>query len=171
MTYGLLVLRLVIGGVIAAHGAQKLFGWFGGGGIDGTSKMFASVGFRPPRPYVVLAGAAELVGGLLLVVGFITPLGAATVMGMMLAAIVTVHGPKGFSNTKGGWEFNATLIAAAWALAFTGPGRYSLDREADLTLSGAGWGIATLGIAVVANVAVLAARAVTVPRTGPAESN
>lgn len=113
MSYGLLLLRLVIGGVMAAHGSQKLFGWFGGGGIDGTATMFASVGFRPPRPYAMLAGAAELLGGLLLAIGFLTPLGAAAVMGMMLAAIGTVHGPKGFSNTKGGWEFNVTLAIAA----------------------------------------------------------
>lgn len=158
MDYGPLILRVVVGAVIAVHGAQKLLGWFGGGGLNATATLFASLGFRPPRPYAICAGATELVGGLLLVTGFLTPLGSAAVVGMMLAAIVTVHGSKGFSNTKGGWEFNATLAASAWALAFTGPGRASLDEQADLTFRGGGWGLAALGIAFVATITVLGSR-------------
>jgi putative oxidoreductase len=167
MNFGPLILRVIVGAVVAAHGAQKLFGWFGGGGLHGTSTMFASLGFRPPRPYAILAGATEFLGGLLLVAGFLTPLGSAAVMGMMLAAIVTVHGSKGFSNSKGGWEFNATLAGSAWALAFTGPGRASVDQAADLALLGGGWGLAALSIALVMTIAVLVSRVLTARSASP----
>src|ERR1700682_948015 len=127
MDLGLLILRLAIGGTVAAHGAQKLFGWFGGGGIRGTGAFFEKIGFRPGHVHASLAGLAEFVGGLLLALGFLTAAGSALVVSVMLTAVISVHLPNGFFVTKGGFEYNLALAALAVALAFTGPGAYSLD--------------------------------------------
>jgi putative oxidoreductase len=149
MSYGLLLLRLVVGGTMFAHGAQKLFGWFGGGGIRGTAGFFGSnLGFRAPLAMATLAGLAEA-GGLLLAAGFLTPLAALGIAVVMLTAIAAVHWSKGFFNTNGGFEFNLTLLTAAVALAATGPGRFAVDRAIgwDDNISGAWW---ALGVAVAA---------------------
>jgi putative oxidoreductase len=148
MAYGLLLLRLVVGGTMFAHGAQKLFGWFGGGGLGGTAGFFGSVGFRAPLLMAFLAGLAEA-GGLSLAAGFLTPLAALGIAVVMLTAIRVVHLPKGFFNSAGGYEFNLTLLAAAIALTATGPGRFSVDRAIgwDDNITGAWW---ALGVAVAA---------------------
>ena len=122
MDVGLLLLRLAVGGVMAAHGAQKLFGWFGGYGLEGTSGWLESLGFRPGRIQAAIAGWSEFLGGLLLVLGLLTPLGAAAVIGVMIVAIGSVHWEKGFFNSAGGYEFNLLLAVVAAALAFTGAG-------------------------------------------------
>src|SRR5438876_11448049 len=96
MSIGLLILRLVVGLSLAAHGAQKLFGWFGGHGIAGTGQFLEQLGFRPGRPHAVQAGLAELVGGLFLATGFLTPAAAAAVVAVMVVAAVSVHVKKGF---------------------------------------------------------------------------
>ncbi|MFI8347840.1 DoxX family protein [Streptomyces sp. NPDC085596] len=124
---GLLAVRLGTGGVLCAHGAQKLFGWFGGGGIDGTAKFMESVGYRPGKPSAVASGLAELGGGALLALGLATPAGGAAVAGGMAGA-VSVHRPAGFFAMTGGYEFPAYLGYVATCIGLSGPGRYSLDR-------------------------------------------
>lgn len=158
MEVGLLVVRVVLGSILGAHGAQKLFGWFGGHGLAGTSGWLDSMGFKPARLYATVAGLAELGGGVSLVLGLITPLGAAAVAGVMLVAIATVHWSNGFFNASGGYEFNLLIIATAIALAITGPGEVSIDRLAGWTLAGPAWGVAALGISAAAATSVLALR-------------
>src|SRR5262245_10383726 len=126
MDVGLLVLRLVLGLTFAAHGTQKLFGWFGGYGIAGTGGFLESLGFRPGKVQAVLAGLSELGGGLLVAAGLVTPLGAALIIGVMVAAIGSVHLAKGFWVSNGGYEYNLLVIATAFALACIGPGEYSV---------------------------------------------
>ena len=151
MSYGLLLLRVVLGGTLFAHGAQKLFGWFGGHGRQGTAGFFGSLGFRNAALMAVMAGLAET-GGILLAVGFLTPLAAFGIAVTMIVAIATVHWTKGFFAGNGGYEFNLLIIAGAVALAATGPGRFSIDNAigwAD-NISGLIWGAIVLGAAVVA---------------------
>lgn len=158
MSYGILFLRLVVGLTIAAHGAQKLPGLFGGGGPKGTAASFASLGFRPAAPMAYLAALGEL-SGLLLAAGLATPLAALAIVVVMLTAIITVHWKNGFFSGGGGYEFNLVLLAAAAAVAATGPGRFSVDRAIgwDDRISGAWWGVGVLaaGLALAAlNVAL-----------------
>ena len=158
MEVGLLILRLVVGTTIAAHGAQKLFGWFGGYGIAGTGGWLESLGFRPGKLQATVSALSEFGGGLLLVLGLLTPFGAAAVAGVMVVAIGAVHLPKGFFNGEGGYEFNLVLAISALALAFTGPGRYSLDNAVNLDLAGTEWGLAAVALALIAGVLVLSTR-------------
>ena len=127
MSYGLLLLRVVLGGTLFAHGAQKLFGWFGGHGRQGTAGFFGALGFRNAALMAVMAGLAET-GGLLLALGFLTPLAAFGIAVVMIVAIATVHWTKGFFAGNGGYEFNLLILASAVALAATGPGRFSIDN-------------------------------------------
>ena len=125
--FGLLILRLGIGLILAAHGAQKLFGWWGGPGMAKWAQAVQRLRIRPAQPWAWVAALSEFGGGLLLATGLLSPLGSLAIIGAMLVAIATVHLAKGFWNGKGGFEFNLSLIAGAAALAFTGPGPYSLD--------------------------------------------
>lgn len=149
MDEGTLLLRLVVGLAFAAHGAQKLFGWFGGGGLSGTAGFFGSLGYRWPAALALLAGLAELGGGLLLAAGLATPLAALLICTVMLNAIVTVQWRKGF---LGGYELDATFVAVALAVVATGPGRWSLDRAIgwDDSISGIDWSSVVLVGAIVA---------------------
>jgi putative oxidoreductase len=165
MDAGLLVLRVVLGAIMAAHGAQKLVGWFGGPGLDGTSAGLESMGLKPPRVHAAVGGASEFGGGLLLAFGLLTPLGAAAVAGVMIVAIATVHLKNGFFNALGGYEFNLLIIATAIALAITGPGEISIDSVTGWSLSGPEWGLGALGLAVFAAGSVLATRR---PQPAPA---
>ncbi len=131
---GLLILRLVIGLTLAAHGAQKLFGWFGGSGMDGWTQMVQNLRIRPARPWARVAALAEFGGGLLVALGLLSPLGSLAIAGSMLVAIATVHVAKGFFVTKGGYEFNLTILAAVFAVALTGPGIYSVDNALGIHL-------------------------------------
>jgi putative oxidoreductase len=146
MEFGLLLLRAVVGLLMAAHGAQKLFGWFDGHGIEGTGGFLESLGWRPGRPFAVLLGAAELLGGLALALGFATPVAAALLAGVLANAAWTVHRRNGLWNTEGGYEFPLTLAAAALALAFTGAGALSLDAALGWALAGTGWGLTALAL-------------------------
>jgi putative oxidoreductase len=158
MELGLLLLRVVLGATIAAHGAQKLFGWFGGFGIEGTAGWLGSMGFRSPKAQATLSGLSELGGGLLLALGLLTPLGAAAVAGVMIVAIATVHISNGFFNGAGGYEFNLLIVGAAIALAITGPGSISLDHALGIDLAGPEWGAAALLLALASAGAVLGSR-------------
>src|SRR3954470_15293620 len=125
---GLLALRLGVGGALAAHGAQKLFGWFGGYGPDGTGQFMDSLGFPGSgKRNAILAGLAEFGGGALLALGLATgPAGAAVASEMAVAG--STHAPNGFFNTGGGYELPATFGLVGTVLALTGPGRFSLDH-------------------------------------------
>lgn len=124
---GLLLLRLGAGGVLAAHGTQKLFGWFGGHGIEGTGQFMESVGYTPGKQSAAAAGLAEAGGGALLALGLATPAAGASAAGAMAGASA-VHAPNGFFNANGGYEYAASLGLTAAGLAVTGPGRLSLDH-------------------------------------------
>ncbi|MEU3147591.1 MULTISPECIES: DoxX family protein [unclassified Streptomyces] len=124
---GLLLLRLGTGGALAAHGTQKLFGWFGGGGIEGTGQFMETIGYTPGRVSATTAGLAEAGGGALLALGLATPAAGAAAAGAMAGA-AAVHAPNGFFNQEGGYEHAATLGLTAAGLAVTGPGRLSLDH-------------------------------------------
>ncbi|WP_426450923.1 DoxX family protein [Paenibacillus sp. S-38] len=124
---GLFLVRLVIGVLFIGHGAQKLFGWFGGYGPQGTGGWMESVGIKPGVMMAVLAGLMELVGGLLFTLGLLTPLAAVLLAATMLGAIVKVHGANGLWSTANGYEYPLVLIAAVIGVALTGAGALSLD--------------------------------------------
>jgi putative oxidoreductase len=124
---GLLVVRLVLGLLLAAHGSQKLFGWFGGHGLAGTGGYFDSLGFRPGRTFALASGLAEVGGGLLVALGLLGPVGPALVVSVMLVAALTVHRAGGLFAMTNGVELPLLYAAVAIALALTGPGAYSLD--------------------------------------------
>jgi putative oxidoreductase len=168
MNVGLLVLRIVVGAFFVGHGTQKLLGWFGGHGIAGTGGAFEGMGLRPGRAMATLAGLSELVGGMLFALGLATPLAAALLIATMTLAIAIVHWRHGPWVTEGGWEYNAVLIAVAFATTAVGPGKYSLDRAFGWDLAGLKWALIALGAGVVAAVMVAAAARVrTADATGP----
>ncbi len=151
----LLILRLVIGGAITAHGAQKLFGIWGGPGVKGTRGMMRNLNLWPPRLWAGVAIAGEFGGGLLTLLGFLSPLGPLMMVGQMMMAMGKVHWKNGFWNTKGGIEFPLTLMTIGVALGLTGPGRYSVDRaigfrlpEPVTTLVGLAGTIATVALGI-----------------------
>ena len=155
MSYGLLLLRIVIGGTMFGHGSQKLFGWFGGNGPRSTAGFFGrNLGFQAPLVMAVAAGLAEAGGGALLAAGLVTPLACLAITVVMLNAILTVHWPNGFWNGSGGIEFPLALATVAVALAATGPGRLSLDRAFGWSghLSGVWWGVGVLALALAASI-------------------
>jgi putative oxidoreductase len=133
MDAGLLVARLVLGVLMAAHGSQKLFGWFGGYGVNGTAGFFEALGFRPGRLFVVTAAAAEILGGLLLAAGFLSPVASGAIVAVMIVAGFSVHWTHGLFATTNGIEVPLLYGTGAVALALTGPGAYSIDTLAGLT--------------------------------------
>jgi putative oxidoreductase len=135
MDTGLLLARVVVGSVMAAHGAQKLFGWFGGYGIAGTGGYFESLGFRPGRFFAAAAGFSEAAGGSLLALGLLGPLGPAMIVAVMVVAMATVHWPNGLFAQNGGVEVPLLYAVIAAAIAFTGYGAYSLDAALGLSWS------------------------------------
>jgi putative oxidoreductase len=159
MDLALLVLRLVVGVLFAGHGAQKLFGAFGGGGLDGTAGMFDNIGLRPGWLHARAAGTAEFAGGALLALGLFTPFAAAALIAVMTAAVITVHAPNGIWNTNQGYEFNLVMAAVVFALAGIGAGSWSLDNAFSFDLHGAVWAIGALVVGVIGGVgAVLSGR-------------
>jgi putative oxidoreductase len=127
MDSGLLLLRVPVGLLMAAHGAQKLFGWFGGYGLAGTSGFFETIGFRPGRLFATLASGAEFLGGLLIATGLAGPIGPALLVSVMIVAAMSVHLPNGVFAQNNGIEVPLLYGVAGAALALTGPGRFSLD--------------------------------------------
>ncbi|MBE3560515.1 MAG: DoxX family protein [Ktedonobacteraceae bacterium] len=130
----LLLLRVFFGLLLAAHGSQKLFGWFGGQGFGNTVKWIEGLGFRPAFLWTLLAVLGEAGGGLLLALGLLSPLGVLGIIGAMLVAIIKVHGAKGFWGTKGGYEYPLTLLIVSVVLGLVGPGSYSLDALLGIAL-------------------------------------
>ena len=127
MAVGLFLIRVVVGMLLIGHAAQKLFGWFGGHGLAGTGAFFHGIGYRPGRRLALLAGLAELAGGLLLTLGLLTPLAAAIIVGTMIAAAAT-HMRNGLWVQNGGYETPLLYAVTALGVAFTGSGGVSLDR-------------------------------------------
>ncbi|MFE9171933.1 DoxX family protein [Streptomyces kebangsaanensis] len=145
---GLLVVRLVLGLTVAAHGAQKLFGWFGGGGLEGTGQFFTMSGYPSGKAMAAIAGLTETLGGLGLALGLLTPLAGAAVLGTMINALAVKWGGGFFAPQ--GVEYEALLIAGAAGLALTGPGRIAADRFLPgLRTHRLGYGVAAVVLAVV----------------------
>jgi putative oxidoreductase len=161
MSYGILLLRLFVGGAFFGHGTQKLFGWFGGYGPQGTGQFFGSRGFRAPVLMAVMAGLAEAGGGTLLALGLLTPLAGALIALVMINAIVSVSFKPGFML---GSELELAYLVTAVSLAAIGPGRFSIDRAIgwDDDLSGLWCGVGALVAACVVSLLTL-----TLGRTRP----
>ena len=137
MDLGRTALRWVIGPLFVGHGTQKLFGWFGGNGLDKTAGFFENqLGLKPGKRHATAAGASEAIGGALLTLGALTPVAAGLITGTMITAIRKVHAPKGPWVTQGGYEYNAVLIAAMLALTEAGPGRPSVDASVFPSMKG-----------------------------------
>ncbi|MEU8589205.1 DoxX family membrane protein [Streptomyces sp. NPDC048664] len=141
---GLLLIRLAFGLLMAGHGAQKLFGLFGGAGLTATAKGFESLGYRPGKAFATVGGLAELLGGLGLALGLLTPLAAAAIIGVMINAMVDVTAAHGLWETDGGVEYNVCIAVVALALAATGPGRVAVDRI--FPWRDGGWAAAALAL-------------------------
>jgi putative oxidoreductase len=156
---GLLIARLVLGTLIVAHGGQKLFGWLGGYGLAGTGGFFEQLGFRPGRAFAAAASVTEIAAGILLVLGFLGPIGPALLLSVMIVAAVSVHWNNGLFASTNGIEVPLLYATGALTLALTGPGAYSLDAVLGLDrLWSPGLEWAALGAGVVAAVVNLAAR-------------
>ena len=140
----ILVARVLLGGLFFGHGAQKLFGWFGGYGPDGTGGFFESLGVKPGRQHAMAAGASEMGGGALLAAGLATPAAAAAITGVMTTALRTVHQPNGPWISENGWEYTAVVIAAVLTIVEVGPGPVSLDAAFGTEHTGPGWALAAL---------------------------
>jgi len=165
VTAGLLVLRLVLGLLLAAHGAQKLFGWSGGPGLTGFAATLEHLGVRPGRPWAILVALVEFGGGLLVAVGLLTPVVALLLAGDLLVAILTVHLPNGFWNRNGGFEFPLALLGGFVAVSLVGPGPASLDAVIHLALPEPATWLATVIVVLLGVIA-----AVAVPRLQPSAS-
>ena len=155
---GLLIARIVFGLLIAAHGARKLLGWFGGPGLTAATGMFDSLGFRPGRFFALAAAGSEITSGILVATGLFGPVGPAVMLSVMVVAALSVHMPNGLFNSSNGIELPLLYATAAAALTLTGPGRYSLDALLGLTpvwSGGLAWTALALGVAAgLANLAL-----------------
>jgi putative oxidoreductase len=154
---GLLVVRLIIGGLFMGHGVGKLFGWFGQGGVNGTGAFFESVGYKPGEELAIVAGIVELAAGAMLVFGFMIPLGAAIIIGDMINA-AWVKSEAGFWVADDGYEYEFVLIFLALALTITGTGAYALDRNRDWFRSRAGGVVVAVVLGVISGIVMLMIR-------------
>lgn len=150
---GLLLIRLVLGLMLMTHGANKIAG---SGGISGTARWFEGLGLTPGLVHAWVAAITELGVGALMCIGLLFPAPCAGFVGLMTVAALTDHRGKGFFVFKGGWEYVAVVAGVAAALAFIGPGRWSMDRAIGLSLSGISWGLAALLTGLVAGIAMVA---------------
>jgi putative oxidoreductase len=173
MDIGLLIVRVVVGSLFFAHGAQKLFGWFGGYGVQGTGGFLQSLGYRRGNAMAVVAGLTEAGAGLLMAAGFLTPLAAAGIVGVMLNAIWTAKRQQGLF---GGYELDLAYATVAASLAFTGAGAYSVDRVigdrvSNWTLFGWKYGVGAVVLALASGLLTLASRRQQIPAAvaAPAE--
>jgi putative oxidoreductase len=152
MNLTLLILHLVVGVLFVGHGAQKLFGAFGGYGLAGTAGWMESIGLKPGRAHAAAAGLAELVGGALIALGLFVPFAAAVLIATMVTAIITVHARNGVWATAQGYEYNLVLIATLFALAGVGAGKYGLDNAFGFDLASTGWALAALAAGVLGGI-------------------
>ena len=146
---GLLLIRVVFGLVMAAHGSQKLFGWFGGYGLAGTGGFFESLGFRPGRHFALAASLSEFFGGLLLTLGFLGPIGPALILAVMLVASISVHWRNGLFAATNGVEVPLLYATVVIGISIIGYGTYSLDYALGLVTF---WTPGLIGLALAAGV-------------------
>lgn len=157
MDVGLLALHGIAGLLLIGHGAQKLFGAFGGNGIAGTATFFEqNLGLRPGKLHALAGGGAELIGGALIALGLFTPVGAALVIAVMTTAALTAHRGKGPWAQNGGWELPLLNAAIAFALAGVGVGSASLDAALGIDMHGPGWALAALGVGLAGGLGAIA---------------
>ena len=154
MSIGLLILRVVMGALFFGHGTQKLFGWFQGSGPEGTGGFFESLGYRPGKPMAIAAGVTEGSAGGLLILGALTPLAAAMIIGVMINAALSVHARNGVWNSNGGYELPLVFGAAAACLAFVGPGSVSVDHMIGGPFQSYLYGSAAVALGVIVGIAV-----------------
>jgi putative oxidoreductase len=170
MDVALLILRVVVGAYLFAHGAQKLLGWFGGPGLAGTEGFMGNMlRLRPARLWTLAAALSEFGGGLLLVLGLLSPLGSLGIAAAMITATLTAHAGKGWFNTAGGWELPLTNLAVAAAVGIAGPGAISLDHALKIALPEPAIGIAG-AILVILGVATTLLTRAPAPAPEPAPS-
>jgi len=132
--YGLAILRIVLGLLFIGHGAQKLFGWFGGLGWKATKERMSSLGFKPAGFWTAVAALVELLGGLGLTFGFLTPIASALILGALLMAIVKIYAPKGLWSANGGAEYPLLALLLSAFIGLYGPGSYALDTLLKINL-------------------------------------
>jgi putative oxidoreductase len=156
MSFALFVLRALLGALFVGHGAQKLFGKFGGHGPEGTGQLFDSIGLRPGKPMAYAAGATEFGGGALLAAGLATPLAAAGITSVMSTAVWTVHRQNGPWVDRGGYEYNAVIVAALFVIVTGGPGALSLDAARGHERWGLSMALAALAAGVASSAALIA---------------
>ena len=156
MDVGLLALHGVVGLLLVGHGAQKLFGVFGGHGVEGTAGFFEALGLRPGRLHAVAGGGAEVLGGALIALGLFVPVGAMLVIAVMTTAARTAHRGKGPWAQDGGWELPLVNAAAAFALAGVGAGTISLDHALGIHMAGTGWALGALGVGILGGLGAIA---------------
>jgi putative oxidoreductase len=167
MDLALLILRVVVGLYVAAHGAQKLFGWFNGPGLKGAEGFHGGMlGFRPASLWAYAVSLAEFGGGLLMAVGLLTPLGPIAIIAGQTVATIVVHWAKGPWNSEGGYEQTLTNIAVAAAVAFAGAGRFSLDRLFGISIP-VWFSVAFAIVSLIAILVALGTRKVAAPSTSP----
>ena len=157
MSIGLFIIRVVVGALFVGHGTQKLFGWFGGHGPEGTGRFFAQIGYKPGKQMARLAGMTEAGSGALLMLGFLTPLAAAGIVGVMVGTL-PVHAPKGLWNTNGGFELPLVFATSVAALAYAGPGNYSIDHAIGWLVSGGAIGTAATAFGALTGAVMIAIR-------------
>lgn len=155
MSVARLAARAIIGGLFIGHGTQKLQGWFGGPGLEGTDAMMQSLEMHPARRNAIAAGVTETAGGALIAAGLATPLASASLIGTMITAVRKVHLANGPWSANGGYEYNLVLIAALLALAEDGPGAMSLDAAMNRERSGVAWGLGALALGAAASTAAI----------------
>jgi putative oxidoreductase len=167
---GLLALHVFVGVLFVGHGAQKLFGLFGGYGLEGTGGFMDSLGLHPGKVHASLAGGAEFLGGLLLALGLLVPLAAAVLIATMVTASLTAHRGKGIWNQNGGFELPFVYATIAFALAAVGAGDVSLDAALDLDLAGTGWAFAALGAGLLGGLGAIASGRLSHDHGSPAQA-
>jgi putative oxidoreductase len=172
MNVGRLIARVTVGALFAGHGTQKLFGWFGGSGLEGTSQMMHKLELRPGRRNALAAGTAETAAGVMLALGALTPVAGSLITSMMVTAIRKVHGANGPWIQQKGYEYNVALIAMVAALVDSGPGSPSVDHALGIEARGNAWAFASLALGAAGSaLAIEAGRrfAEDVAETAPAE--
>ena len=172
MNVARLIARGVIGSLFVGHGTQKLFGWLGGPGLEGTEGMMQGLEMHPTRRNALAVGLTETTGGALLVAGLATPLASAGLIGTMITAIRKVHLPNGLWSSNGGYEYNLVLIAALLALAEEGPGDISADAALNIPEPGFGWALGALGLGALASTLAveMGRRSAPAPEDSPGET-
>ena len=152
---GILIVRLAVGLTFAAHGAQKVFGWWAGPGFAGWTGAITRMGLRPAPLWAALSAGVELVGGVLLVLGLLTPIASALVVAQCVYIVFRVHLPRGFWSKNGGIEFPLQLLAGALLIAASGPGAIAIDPAVGLDV-GVSWRVAFLVVALIGALAAMA---------------